>query len=199
MGGAEEDGCAETESFGIGDLTLGGFEVGLIQHQQDGFAEFTQGLGDGSVGREDAGRAIEHKEDEVGLGGGLEGECVEGGLELGQIGLRLVEAAMGLMPLPFPRGFGFAAGLFDTGGVEQPEGAVEEAGGGLADISRGAGGGVGEGFFAAGEHVEQGAFADVGAADDGDLGPCGCGLRGGQAGFWGEIFRFFGHGWGYGG
>ncbi|NBV54836.1 MAG: hypothetical protein EBR79_03890 [Proteobacteria bacterium] len=118
VGGAEEDGFAQAQGLGIGLVAVGGFEVGLVQQQQDRFVQFAQALGQGSVGGEDAAGAIQDEDDNIGLGGGGQGEVVEGGLELGEVGLRLIQAAVGFVPLPFASCLSAGAGLFDAGGID---------------------------------------------------------------------------------
>jgi len=140
--------CLRSETWGT---RLGGGlgdEVPLVDDEDDGAARLVGVAADVGVEGGDAFGGVEDKEADV---GGLE---VLAGHDDGEL-------------------FGHETGLAlatDAGRVDEAE-VVRAAGDDLVDcVASGAGDGRDDGARRAGEGVEQGGLADVGTADDGDLG-----------------------------
>ena len=123
-------------------------EVPLVDDDDDGAAGLVGVAADVGVERGDAFGGVEDEEGDV---GGFE---VLAGHDDGEL-------------LGHEVGLALAA---DAGGVDEAE-VVAAAGDDFVDgVAGGAGDGGDDGAVGSGEGVEQGGFADVGAADDGDLG-----------------------------
>ena len=140
--------CLRSETWGTRFGGRLGDEVPLVDDEDDGAARLVGVAADVGVEGGDAFGGVEDEEADV---GGLE---VLAGHDDRQL-------------------FGHELGLAlatDSGGVDETE-VVRAAGDDFVDcVTGGAGDGRDDGARAAGEGVEQRGFADVGTADDGDLG-----------------------------
>ena len=137
--------------IGVGEGRIGGGvgdEVPLVDDDDDGAARLVGVAADVGVEGGDSVGGVEDEEADV---GGLE---MLAGHDDGQL-------------LGHELGLALAT---DAGSIDETE-VVRAAGDDLVDcVAGGAGDGRDNGACAAGEGVEQGGFADVGTADDGDLG-----------------------------
>ncbi len=142
--GGEGDRVAEPKGERLVGAGHTGPALGLVGDEDDRASRPAGQFGEGLVGRQNTGAGVDHEQHHVG------GEDRRFGLH------------------PHPAGQGVVVGLFQAGGVDDPEDQAAEGDIALAPVTGHAGAVVHKGELLAHEAVEQRRLADIRPADDRD-------------------------------